>query len=266
MVYDCVGVGVGPANLSLACLAEAVPDFDAIFLEGRSDFVWHGGMQIPGALIQVSHFKDLVTLADPTNKYTFVNFLKEKGRLYQFLNARFESVLRKEFQEYLAWAFFRNPLVRPGQTVSAVNFDGEFRVDTSAESLRTKSVVVGVGRVPAVPACTEHIASPNMIHASRYRDALPDPTGRSICVVGGGQSGAEVFHDLIARQKDQLPRHVSWVSRRPNFAPIDDSPFANELFTPQYSDAFFHADEARRRDAIAQFKLASDGISESTLV
>ncbi|ESZ23740.1 SidA/IucD/PvdA family monooxygenase [Mesorhizobium sp. L2C067A000] len=37
--------------------------------------------------------------------------LYENGRLYHFLNAQFEAVLRSEFEQYLNWAFHRNPLV-----------------------------------------------------------------------------------------------------------------------------------------------------------
>jgi L-lysine 6-monooxygenase (NADPH-requiring) len=36
------------------------------------------------AEIQVPFLADLVTLADPTSPYTFLNYLHEQGRLYRF--------------------------------------------------------------------------------------------------------------------------------------------------------------------------------------
>jgi lysine N6-hydroxylase len=83
--------------------------------------------------------------------------------------------------------------------------------------------------------------------------------------VGGGQSGAEAFRDLISRPADQAPRRVTWISRRRNYAPLDDSPFTNDYFTPAFSDYFARLDPATRDNLNAAHVLASDGISESTL-
>ena len=42
------------------------------------------GMMLEGTHLQVPFLADLVTLADPTSPYSFLNYLKEKGRLYPF--------------------------------------------------------------------------------------------------------------------------------------------------------------------------------------
>ena len=39
-------------------------------------------------------------------------------------------------------------------------------------------------------------------------------------VVGGGQSGAEAFLDLISRTDGALPRRVIWISRRAKLFPL----------------------------------------------
>lgn len=264
-MLDCVGIGVGPFNLSLACLAQPCGDLTALFLEERTQFEWHQGMQLPGAMMQVSHFKDLVTLADPTNPYSFLNYLKAKGRLYQFINAKFDTVLRREFEDYLTWAFRNNPLIRPGHRVKTVSFDGAFHVTTGQEAFRTRALSVAVGRVPDLPACVADLQGPNILHSSGYLKALPKTKDKTICVVGGGQSGAEVFLDLLSRNQRERPTRIVWVTRRPNFEPLDDSPFANELFTPDYSDAHYRFDKTAKRLALQHFKLASDGISAMTL-
>jgi len=62
-----------------------------------------------------------------------------------------------------------------------------------------------------------------------------------------------------------LPRELYWVTRRSNFHPLDESPFANELFTPSYSDYFFHLPAHLRKTLINEQKLASDGISSNLL-
>lgn len=265
MTFDCVGIGAGPFNLSLACLMEPVHDLNAVFLEKRKKFKWHHGMQLPGAKIQVSHIKDLVTLADPTNPYSFMNYLKERGQLYHFANAKFETVLRREFEDYLTWAFLKNPLVLPDHGVNSVSFDGDFQVITDRASFSSRAVSLGIGQVPALPDFLEPLDKKSMIHSSEYVDKMPIVSEKVVCVVGGGQSGAEVCLDQLTKSSDISPRKIIWITRRENFAPLDDSPFANELFTPYHSDAHFELDESNKRLALKQFKLASDGISASTL-
>src|SRR3954468_7375039 len=60
--YRCIGIGVGPANLSLASLLHGHPDVPNLFLDRKPEFSWHDGQQVPGASLQVSLFKDLVVL------------------------------------------------------------------------------------------------------------------------------------------------------------------------------------------------------------
>ncbi|MBW8703235.1 L-lysine N6-monooxygenase [Streptomyces sp. MBT84] len=82
--YDFVGIGLGPFNLGLACLTEPIAGLDGVFLESKPTFEWHSGMFLDGAHLQTPFMSDLVTLADPTSPYSFLNYLKEQGRLYAF--------------------------------------------------------------------------------------------------------------------------------------------------------------------------------------
>lgn len=46
--YDIVGIGAGPANLSLsALLGVRAPELTARFVERQSSFNWHPGMLLP---------------------------------------------------------------------------------------------------------------------------------------------------------------------------------------------------------------------------
>lgn len=87
MILDFVGVGVGPSNLSLAALAAPVADLDGLFLDQEDTFTWHPGAMLPRSKLQVSYLKDLVTLVDPTSRYSFLNFLVQHGRVYRALVA-----------------------------------------------------------------------------------------------------------------------------------------------------------------------------------
>ena len=47
--FHCVGIGAGPANLSLASLLHGHPEVTNCFVERRRDFGWHDGQQTAGA-------------------------------------------------------------------------------------------------------------------------------------------------------------------------------------------------------------------------
>ena len=49
-VYDLVGVGIGPFNLSLAALCDGVPELRTLFLDRRPAFSWHPGLLLEGSV------------------------------------------------------------------------------------------------------------------------------------------------------------------------------------------------------------------------
>lgn len=264
--YRCVGIGAGPANLSLAALLYGDPDVPNLFLDRKPSFSWHDDQLIPGAALQVSMFKDLVSLSDPTNAFSFVAYLHSKGRMYHYLNAQFEHVPREEFRNYLQWASERNENVVFGEEARSVDFDGEtFVVRTDKRTVLADNVVLGIGAVPWVPPFARGLLGPTQFHVSEYRRKAVDLGGKRVTVIGGGQSGAESFLDLISRPPSELPRRVSWLSRRRNYFPIDDSPFTNEFYMPCYSDYFADLDPGAREAFTRDHVLTSDGISEATV-
>lgn len=263
--YRCLGVGVGPANLSLASLLYNRPDVTSIFLDRKASFSWHDGQQLPGNTLQVSLFKDLVTLADPGNPFSFLSYLHDEGRLYHFLNAQFDAVPRVEFRNYLAWAAQRNENCVFGETVREVSFRDVFTVHTDRRTLTADNVVVGVGSRPWVPSYVRDRLGPTQFHVSDYRDTAADLRHKRVVVIGGGQSGAEVFLELISQRPDRLPRRISWLSRRGNYFPIDDSPFTNDYYMPSYADYFYTLTREARHSFNRQNLLTSDGISQTTL-
>lgn len=241
------------------------PEITNLFLDKKERFGWHDGQQIPGATIQVSMLKDLVSLSQPTNAYSFLAYLCELGRVYHFLNAQFDAVPREEFRNYMEWACRKNENVVFGHEVHSVTYDNVFRIRTDSMTVTADNISVGIGVQPAVPPPARDHLGDRQFHISEFMSKAINLAGLRVGVVGGGQSGAEAFGDLIARPEPELPRRAVWISRRPNFLPLDDSPFTNDYYSPSYSDYFASLDSATRHSLIARHILTSDGISEATL-
>ena len=263
-IFDAIGVGIGPFNLSAAALCAGVADLKTLFLDRAKQFAWHPGLLISGSTIQTSHLKDLVTLADPTSKYSFLSYLHDKRRMYRFITANFDGVERIEFDDYFRWASEHLPNVRFGYAVESIDYDGSMFLINGDRQLSARSLILGTGLVPTIPDCARPFLGDNVYHGHNLLTKTNDWSGKRVAIIGGGQSGAEVVNLAIAKEK-QMPSEVCWVSSRSNFLPMDDSPFTNELFTPGYSNFFFDLPKELRLFSLSSQKLASDGISSNLL-
>jgi lysine N6-hydroxylase len=264
-VHDLVGVGLGPANLSLAALADPVRQLRAVFFEAQPDFRWHPGLFDVNALIQTSYLKDLVTPIDPTSRYSFLHFLHQTRRLYRFVVANPAHVSRVEFEQYYGWVAAQLPNVRFSARVESIDFHGdEFAVRAAGRTTFARSVVLGTGLTPRVPECARPLLGGDILHASDFDLIVPQVTDRRVVLVGGGQTGAELFLRLVQCGRGG-PREIVWLSSRPNFLPLDDTPFTNELFFPNYVRHFRDLPPDERRRTLERQRLASDGIDAGTL-
>ncbi|MCX4667912.1 SidA/IucD/PvdA family monooxygenase [Streptomyces sp. NBC_01381] len=262
---DLVGIGIGPFNLSLAALAQPLAGFDAAFYEQRPGFHWHPGLLIDGASLQVPFLADLVTLADPANPWSFLSYLKTRERLFPFYFAERFHIQRAEYDAYCRWVSENLPGLHFGHQVDAVRWNAEravFEVDFTqldaegeAEALGrtyTRNVVVGVGTAPHVPEPLKPLADAPavpVIHSSDYllhRDRLLD--AEHITVIGSGQSGAEVFLDLL-KHRPVGAEKLHWLARTEAFAPMEYSKLGLEHFTPDYT-RYFHALPESVRDGL----------------
>lgn len=268
-VLDIAGVGIGPANLSLAALCDEAGEgaTRARFFDRKPAFSWHRGMMLPGARLQCSWIKDLVTPVAPASRFGFLSYLADRRRLFAFVNAGFEAVSREEFADYLAWAAERLPALGWSREVRDVSFEGgAFVVLAGNERVRARHLAVGVGQRPWVPGCLAPHRGERCLHSSEYMERRPRLAGRRVAVVGGGQSGAEIaLHALRAAADGAPPASVAWISRRANFLPLDETHFSNEHFTPAYVDHFFGLPAERRRRLLREQRMMSDGVSPSTL-
>lgn len=261
--YDLIGIGVGPFNLGLACLAEPIDDLDAVFLEARDSFSWHPGMLLDDATLQVPFMADLVTLADPTSPYSYLNFLKDIGRLYSFYIRESFYPLRREYDDYCRWAAERLTSIRWGQPVTRVEHDGDAYVVTSAtgETWRGRKIVLGTGTAPRLPF---DVDGPGL-HSADYlaRKAALVETG-SITVVGSGQSAAEIYADLLSEQEAH-GFELTWLTRSPRFFPMEYTKLTLEMTSPEWSSYFQALPGVRRAEVQAGQAALSKGISSDTI-
>jgi len=236
-----------------------------LFVDKKESFGWHDGQQMANTTIQVSMLKDLVSLSEPTSDYSFLSYLHESGRLYHYLNAQFDAVPRQEFRNYMEWACRRNTNIVFGQEVRSVEYSEVFHVRLEDSTVTADNIVIGVGVQPRVPPQAMPFLGNRQFHVSEFIGKADRVGGLRVGVVGGGQSGAEAFLDLISRNGSEMPRRVVWISRRPNYFPLDDSPFTNDYYMPGYSDYFAGLDPVTRKELNARNILTSDGISDATL-
>ncbi|MGW0966773.1 lysine N(6)-hydroxylase/L-ornithine N(5)-oxygenase family protein [Streptomyces sp. NPDC002516] len=245
--YDFVGIGLGPFNLGLACLTEPITELSGVFLESKPHFEWHSGMFLDGAHLQTPFMSDLVTLADPTSPYSFLNYLKESGRLYAFYIRENFYPLRAEYDDYCRWAAGKLSSVRFGTTVTEVTYEDElYVVRTGAgEVFRARRLVLGTGTSPHVPDACAGLGG-DYIHNSRYMQHKRELQAKdSITLVGSGQSAAEIFHDLLA-EIDVHGYRLNWVTRSPRFFPLEYTKLTLEMTSPEYIDYFHALPEATR--------------------
>ncbi|MBO4256617.1 lysine N(6)-hydroxylase/L-ornithine N(5)-oxygenase family protein [Streptomyces griseorubiginosus] len=245
--HDFVGIGLGPFNLGLACLTEPIAELDGVFLESKPDFEWHAGMFLDGAHLQTPFMSDLVTLADPTSPYSFLNYLKEKGRLYSFYIRENFYPLRVEYDDYCRWAAGKLSSVRFDTTVSQVTYeDGHYLVRTeNGDTFRARHLVLGTGTSPHLPEAVRGLGG-DFIHNSRYVQHRSELVKKeSITIVGSGQSAAEIYQDLLS-EIDVHGYRLNWVTRSPRFFPLEYTKLTLEMTSPEYVDYYHRLPEATR--------------------
>ncbi|MGY4740788.1 lysine N(6)-hydroxylase/L-ornithine N(5)-oxygenase family protein [Streptomyces sp. ATMOS53] len=262
-VHDLVGIGLGPFNLGLACLTEPIDELDGVFLESKPDFEWHAGMFLDGAHLQTPFMSDLVTLADPTSPYSFLNYLKEKGRLYSFYIRENFYPLRVEYDDYCRWAAGKLGSVRFSTTVAEVTYDESdalYAVRTTAGDVyRARHLVLGTGTSPYVPPACAGLGG-DFIHNSRYvQHRAQLQKKESITLVGSGQSAAEIYHDLLG-EIDVHGYRLNWVTRSPRFFPLEYTKLTLEMTSPEYIDYFRALPEHTRYRLTAEQKGLFKGI------
>uniref|UniRef100_A0AAU2V5U6 L-lysine N6-monooxygenase MbtG n=1 Tax=Streptomyces sp. NBC_00003 TaxID=2903608 RepID=A0AAU2V5U6_9ACTN len=269
-VYEVVGIGFGPSNLSLAVALEehesTVGDepMSAAFFERQPTLGWHRNMLLPSAKMQISFLKDLATFRNPASKFSFISYLHAAGRLAQFVNNQEFFPTRQEFHDYLEWAesSFADRVTYSSEVLSVRlpstggpvdHVEIEMR-DTGSRGatrlVKARNIVVSTGLVPKMPS---GVARDERIwHSSEFLEKFRqlDPgTVKRVAVVGAGQSAAEIVRFLY----DSLPQAtVSAIMPSYGYSIADDTPFANRIFDADAVDDYYHGSQ-RSKDSFWRY-------------
>ncbi len=286
-VYDLIGIGYGPSNMAVAIAMEehddpAAHNLKRLFLEAKPIQRWHPGMLLEGAVLQISVFKDLATLYNPRSRYTFLNYLKEKGRLSEFLNLRDPYPTRLEYDDYVRWAaetlsqYVRfgtevlsvAPVEEPGGDVELLKVVTRDVASGETQELLTRNLTLAIGPGVSLPPGIELQPEGRVFHSHffmhRKKSDFPSPDdNRRFLVVGGGQSGAELFHYLVSRYPQA---DVTMANRLFSIKPVDDSDFTNEIFFPKWVDFTFNLPDDKRRQFLAEVHNANYEVVEHDLI
>ncbi|MEU1626480.1 lysine N(6)-hydroxylase/L-ornithine N(5)-oxygenase family protein [Streptomyces sp. NPDC020096] len=271
--YDFIGIGLGPFNLGLACLTEPIEELTGLFLESKPGFNWHTGMLLESSTLQTPFMSDLVTLADPTSPYSFLNYLKESGRLYSFYIRESFYPLRSEYNDYCRWAAGKLDTLRFGHQVTSVEYDEDDELyavhsvvlSTGERTVhRARRLVLGTGTPPHIPEACRGLEG-DLIHNSRYLDSKASlQTKESITIVGSGQSAAEIYYDLL-QDIDHHGYELTWATRSPRFFPLEYTKLTLEMTSPEYTDYFHALPEATRDRLTVEQKVLYKGINSDLI-
>lgn len=269
-IYDLAGIGIGPFNLGLAALGASIGNLSMICFDKKPGFSWHPGMMLETATLQVAFYADLVTLADPTSPFSFLAYLKAKGRMIPFGILEEMYITRRAYAGYCRWVAEQLPALHFGRRVDGIYFDPAchcYRIrvwETAAGKERwyyARRLVLGTGTVPRIPGAARDLPGDKVFHSSEYlyrRDSLRRK--KSITLIGSGQSAAEIMHDLLSRSRQTTPR-LHWFTRSARFYPMDYSRLTLEMSTPDYIDYFYNLPPAQKERLLAGQNTLYKGIN-----
>lgn len=250
-----LGVGFGPANLSLAvALEERGHPGLAHFIERTDAFQWQQEQLLPGADIQNNPFRDLAMPRNPDSPHTFVKYLASRGALTEYLHLNAKFPLRSEYSGYLGWVAesFRDQ-VEYGQSAASLSLtEGEdgselFCVETTEGKRHlARNVSVGTGRSPRIPFVFQKSMGHGAFHAVKYLSSMERLKDRAVrvAVVGASQSAIEIILDLLTRPN---VRQITSVHRTIGFRLKDTSPYSRQVFLPEFVDYFHPLPSEKKR-------------------
>ena len=231
-----------------------------MFLEKKSKFTWHPELMFTDSIMQTNFLSDLVTPADPTSPYSFLNYLVHKNLFYHFINTERTFITRMEFEQYCQWVTEQLAhKLKFNSHVQKVTFDnGHFTVSTEDKTYLTKNICIATGLMPRIPPCAESYLGTDLFYAKSAQLADMVLTGKTVTIIGGGQTGIEIFSNIV-HGKWGHAKSIRLVTSRNNLESYDTSPFTSEYFTPAYLDSFWHFQQNQKTKVIQNQYLLSDG-------
>lgn len=262
-MHEVIGIGAGMFNLGLGALLDDAGIGDFLLLDRKDRFRWHDGISTDVSYYQDDHLSDLVTLANPQSKYTFLSYLKRRRLLYQFATRLASPVLRVVWEDYFRWAAEELGRVRWSQEVREITYrDNAFEVRTGDRSYRARHLSIGVGIEPSLPEALAGVDDERVYHSSTYSSQRRDRRGKTVCVVGASQSGAEIVDDLLGRGEIA---GLVWISPAPYHMSKDPALFLFDIWNPTIlRETYALGPEARQR-VTESMRSTQNSISTATM-
>ncbi|MED4211056.1 lysine N(6)-hydroxylase/L-ornithine N(5)-oxygenase family protein [Priestia megaterium] len=271
-ILDVIGVGVGPFNLGLAALIDKT-DCTYKCFEQKKEFNWHPGMLLEGTTLQVPFMADVVTMVDPKSRYTFLNYLHEHERLYQFYFFEKFHIPRNEYNHYCRWVASQLSGLEFNSTVKEVKmhedakpfYEVTIEKEGKLHTYYSYHLVTGVGTQPVVLRDFQSVASDTFYHSAQYKmNREQTLKAKSITVIGSGQSAAEIVYDLL-QQQPQFDYKLNWYTRSKGFYPMEYSKLGLEHFSPDYTRYFYRLPQEKKESVLRNQALLYKGISFETI-
>lgn len=260
-VADIIGIGVTPANLSMAALAAMVPTLTVRVFDPRPRFD-HADFSSPAAPPSAVD-ADLVNPIAADSPWSFHSYLEEHQLLPAPELGEEFTLPHGDYLDYCEWVAEGLPScqfgvrvnsitpnaagdlfeVRVARTVDAVYQDdpSELFADGVRATITARNIVLGTELLPLVPPGLRPALGPAVFHAMDYPRRRSELRGRGhITVVGSGQAGAEIFLDLLRRQPDG-GWSLTWLSRAPLSALAERDPIFGPYLHPDYLESDYPA-------------------------
>jgi L-ornithine N5-oxygenase len=277
---DVLMVGTGPSNIALAIGMEERADLSqlgtVVMLERDASTNWHKNMLFPESQSQVSFLKDMVTMRDPTSKFSFLNFLHKTGKLEEFVNLQSFFPYRREISSYLQWAVntlskvevkYSSEVIGIQPVLDMNNLIEGWIVSTrKGDVYRAKRLVFGTGREANIPANFKRLDQDRVFHSSmflsRVKPYLTTPVA-NIAVIGGAQSSAEVYQACI----EMFPEaRVRMLMRSIGLTNYGGSKFINAIYQNDYIDVFYNTNASAKKEILASMHTTNyAGVAPATM-
>jgi putrescine N-hydroxylase len=270
IIYDLAGVGIGPFNLGLAALCEPIECLQAIFFDQQEKFEWHPGMMLEGTTLQVAFYADLVTLADPCSAFSYLNYLKKRGRLIQFGIHENNYISRLQYNRYCQWVCSQLSSLNFNHQVISIEYNEPKKCydlqvltknSTEKKIFHTRRLIIGIGSSSHVPSFVKPFLGDNVFHSSEFlfhRGKLLKQ--HAVSIIGSGQSAAEIFYDLLCHT-NQFSEGLFWFTRSDRFFPMDLSKLCLEMTSPDYIRYFYNLPPQIKKSTLEKQDMLYKGIN-----
>ena len=230
-------------------------------------------MAIDGSDIQHNPLRDFVTPRDPTSPYGFLNYLKAKNRLLDYLNLDAPFPPRSDYARYVVWVARQfDYAVQYSSCVSQIRFEHEsvplLRVETAGgKRYLARSVSFAPGRSNFIPGCFRQHLGPRMVHCTEYRSSVArwqhEGDVEDIAIFGASQSAVELMLDLPAQLSGA---RVTTIGRSFGIKQKDLSPFTEMIYEPGFVDDYFFAPHETQADLRQELRRSNYGAADPDVI